>query len=269
MALIPSYKDFFKAFQSPATNTVGGKHYGVRCSSGRTCCSTTRPRRRSRRAWSALYDPKNKGKITIPDNPIQIADAALYLSKTKPALGITDPYELTKAQLAAAVALLKQQRPAREEVLGARVRPDRPVQERRLDARRVVAVPVLAAPRREGEGRYGHPEGGRHRLARHLDALVQGKASELRVQVDAVHHLAEAAGAAGDLLRRDAGQQEGVRDHGHARRRARARSTSPTPRRATTGRSSSGRRRSPTAATARRTAPTSRRGRRPGSRVKG
>jgi putative spermidine/putrescine transport system substrate-binding protein len=62
-------------------------------------------------SWATLYDSKNKGKITIPDNPIQIADAALYLSKTKPALGITDPFELTKPQLAAAVALLKQQRP--------------------------------------------------------------------------------------------------------------------------------------------------------------
>ena len=38
-------------------------------------------------SWAAIYDPKNKGKITIPDNPIQIADAALYLSKTKPASG--------------------------------------------------------------------------------------------------------------------------------------------------------------------------------------
>ena len=42
-------------------------------------------------SWSALYDPANKGLITIPNNPIQIADAALYLSKTKPALGIKDP----------------------------------------------------------------------------------------------------------------------------------------------------------------------------------
>ena len=62
-------------------------------------------------SWSALYDPKNKGLITIPNNPIQIADAALYLSKTKPALGIKDPYELTSAQLDAAVDLLKVQRP--------------------------------------------------------------------------------------------------------------------------------------------------------------
>jgi putative spermidine/putrescine transport system substrate-binding protein len=62
-------------------------------------------------SWSALYSPKYKGKITVPNNPIQIADAALYLSKTKPALGIKDPYELNKTQFAAAIALLKKQRP--------------------------------------------------------------------------------------------------------------------------------------------------------------
>jgi putative spermidine/putrescine transport system substrate-binding protein len=49
--------------------------------------------------------------VTVPDNPIQIADAALYLSKKNPSLGITDPYELTEAQLNAAVKLLKEQRP--------------------------------------------------------------------------------------------------------------------------------------------------------------
>ncbi len=47
----------------------------------------------------------------MPNNPIQIADAALYLSKTKPSLGITDPYELTKPQFDAAIKLLKQQKP--------------------------------------------------------------------------------------------------------------------------------------------------------------
>ena len=58
-----------------------------------------------------LYDPKFKGKVTVPNNTIQIADAALYLMKTKPSLGIKDPYELTQTQLDAAVALLKQQKP--------------------------------------------------------------------------------------------------------------------------------------------------------------
>ncbi len=112
MALIPSYKDFFTAFQSPANNTVDGKHYGVSLQFGpNVLMVNTKKYGKAPTSWSAIYDAKNKGKISIPDNPIQIADAALYLSKVKPALGITDPYELTKAQLAAVVLLLKQQRP--------------------------------------------------------------------------------------------------------------------------------------------------------------
>ncbi len=62
-------------------------------------------------SWEAIYSPKYKGSITVPNNPIQIADAALYLSHHQPSLGITDPYELTEAQLDAAVKLLKEQHP--------------------------------------------------------------------------------------------------------------------------------------------------------------
>ena len=112
MKLVPASKDFFKAFQSPPNNTVGGKHYGVSLQFGpNVLMVNTKAFKKRPTSWGALYDPRNKGKITIPDNPIQIADAALYLSKTKPALGIKDPYELTKAQLAAVVTLLKAQRP--------------------------------------------------------------------------------------------------------------------------------------------------------------
>jgi putative spermidine/putrescine transport system substrate-binding protein len=62
-------------------------------------------------SWSVIYDSKYKGQVTVPDNPIQIADAALYLKSHKPSLGITDPYELTQPQFQAAVGLLAQQRP--------------------------------------------------------------------------------------------------------------------------------------------------------------
>jgi len=81
-------------------------------------------------SWSAIYSPKYKGKVTVPDNPIQIADAALYLSKTNPSLGITDPYELNQKQFDAAVALLTKQKPLIKKVLGTGVRRDRSVQER-------------------------------------------------------------------------------------------------------------------------------------------
>jgi putative spermidine/putrescine transport system substrate-binding protein len=112
MSLIPSYKDFYDAFKSPANNTVEGKHYGVSIQFGpNVLLYNTQKIKTKPTSWAAIYDSKYKGQITIPDNPIQIADAALYLSKKRPGLGIKDPYELTKAQLAAVVTLLKQQRP--------------------------------------------------------------------------------------------------------------------------------------------------------------
>ena len=109
--LVPSWKDFFSAFKSPPNNTVNGKHYGISLQFGPNILLYNAAKEKKPTSWSAIYNPSNKGKITIPDNPIQIADAALYLSKTRASLGITDPYELTKPQFDAAVTLLKQQKP--------------------------------------------------------------------------------------------------------------------------------------------------------------
>src|SRR5437764_2167005 len=109
--LIPSWKSFIAIFKSPAHNTVNGVHYGVSVQWGpNTLIYNTKQAKRAPTSWSTLYDKKYKGRLTVPDNPIQIADAALYLMKTKPSLGITDPYELNKTQFDATVSLLKQQR---------------------------------------------------------------------------------------------------------------------------------------------------------------
>ena len=110
--LVPDFKNFIPQLQSPAHNTVDGKHYGISLQWGpNVLLYNTDAVRQKPTSWSALYDSKYRGKITVPDNPIQIADAALYLSKTQPELGIKDPYALTTKQLDAAAALLKQQRP--------------------------------------------------------------------------------------------------------------------------------------------------------------
>jgi putative spermidine/putrescine transport system substrate-binding protein len=109
---IADFKNFGKAFQSPPNNTVGGKHYGISLQWGpNTLLYNTKLVKPAPTSWSVLYSPKYKGKITVPDNPIQIADAALYLMKTQPKLGIKDPYELNASQFAAAINLLKQQKP--------------------------------------------------------------------------------------------------------------------------------------------------------------
>jgi putative spermidine/putrescine transport system substrate-binding protein len=110
--LIPDYDNFIEALKSPPHNTVDGVHYGISLQWGpNTLLYNTEQVKPAPTSWGALYDSKYSGKITVPDNPIQIADAALYLSKTQPDLGIDDPYELTQEQLDAAVALLKKQKP--------------------------------------------------------------------------------------------------------------------------------------------------------------
>ncbi len=110
--LIPDYKDFIPALQSPKHNTIKDLHYGLSYEWGPNVLMwNTTKLKDAPTSWGSIYDPKFKGQLTVPDNPIQIADAALYLSKTKPDLGIKDPYELTPAQLDAAAALLKSQQP--------------------------------------------------------------------------------------------------------------------------------------------------------------
>ncbi|MFL5953855.1 MAG: ABC transporter substrate-binding protein, partial [Gaiellaceae bacterium] len=109
---IPDFKNFGTPFKSPSTNTVGGKHYGISLQWGpNTLLYNTQKVKPAPTSWAAIYDAKYKGKVTVPDNPIQIADAALYLMKTQPSLGIKDPYELNSTQFNAATSLLKKQKP--------------------------------------------------------------------------------------------------------------------------------------------------------------
>jgi putative spermidine/putrescine transport system substrate-binding protein len=110
--LIPDWKNFIPALKSPPHNTIDGVHYGVSLQWGpNVLLYNTKAIKTKPTSWSAIYDPKYKGKISVPDNPIQIADAALYLSKKQPSLGIKDPYELNQKQFDAAISLLKKQRP--------------------------------------------------------------------------------------------------------------------------------------------------------------
>jgi putative spermidine/putrescine transport system substrate-binding protein len=109
--LIPAWKSFIPIFKSPAHNTVDGVHYGVSLQWGPNVLLYNNQKvNPGPTEWGALYDQKYKGQITIPNNPIQIADAAFYLMHSKPSLGIKDPYELNKTQFDATVNLLKQQR---------------------------------------------------------------------------------------------------------------------------------------------------------------
>lgn len=102
---IPNFKDLAPQLQSPPHNTVSGKHYGVSFMWGPdVLIYNTKTFKSAPTSWSVIYSSKYKGKITIPDNAIQIADVAVYLHyKT--------PYTLTSSQLSKIKRVLSAQRP--------------------------------------------------------------------------------------------------------------------------------------------------------------
>ncbi len=113
--IIPSYAEIFEDLKNKDYNTVDGVHYGVPHGRGanvlmwRTDLVDPAPI-----SWVEMFDPNSKfaGKFSVYDAPIYIADAAVVLMATKPELGIKNPYSLDETQLAAAVDLLKKQKPA-------------------------------------------------------------------------------------------------------------------------------------------------------------
>ena len=110
--LMPNYADIWPFLKDQAWNTVDGVNYGVPHGWGANVLMyNTKEVKPAPTSWSAVFDEAEQqdGKVTAYDSPIYIADAALYLMKTQPDLGIENPYALDEDQLAAAVDLLKQQ----------------------------------------------------------------------------------------------------------------------------------------------------------------
>jgi putative spermidine/putrescine transport system substrate-binding protein len=109
---IPGYAGLMPVFRSPKFTTVGSVHYGVAVAwEQNLLLFDPKQVKPAPTSWAVLYDRTYRSKITVPNNPLQIADAALYLMSARPALGIRDPYELTKPQFDAALALLARQKP--------------------------------------------------------------------------------------------------------------------------------------------------------------
>ena len=112
-SLVPNYATVSTFLKDRPWNSVNGQMYGIPHGWGANVLmynpAVVKPAPTS---WGAVFDPKSpyKGKVTAYDSPIYIADAALYLMKTKPELGIKDPYALDDKQFQAAVDLLKTQK---------------------------------------------------------------------------------------------------------------------------------------------------------------
>ncbi len=118
-SLIPSWNTVDERLRNAPWHTVDGKHYGVPYQWGPNVLAynTEVFKGEAPKSWSVVFEEQtlpdgktNKGRVQAYDGPIYIADAALYLSKHKPELGIKDPYQLDEKQYAAAIDLLKAQR---------------------------------------------------------------------------------------------------------------------------------------------------------------
>lgn len=111
LRLIPDYGQITGALQNGPDTTINGVHYGVPYVwAANLLLYDTGAVKPAPTGWSPMFDGTSyPGRVTAFDSPMSIADAALYLKAHQPSLGIGNPYELTPAQFAAAVAAERQQ----------------------------------------------------------------------------------------------------------------------------------------------------------------
>jgi putative spermidine/putrescine transport system substrate-binding protein len=110
--LTPNYADVQEGIKNQSYNSRDDKPYGVPHGRGpNLLLFRTDVLPESTNSWDVIWDKgaPYKGKISIYDDSIFIADAAVYLKATQPDLNITNPYQLDDKQFAAAVDLLKKQ----------------------------------------------------------------------------------------------------------------------------------------------------------------
>jgi putative spermidine/putrescine transport system substrate-binding protein len=115
VSLVPNYKTIFSDLKNQPYNTFDGTHYGIPHGRGANLLMwNSEDVKPSPDSWNVTLDPKvaakYKGKISQYDDPMSIAEAAVYLKFHEPNLGIENPYELNEEQFEAAVDLLKEQR---------------------------------------------------------------------------------------------------------------------------------------------------------------
>ena len=110
--LIPNYADVFDDLKNKLWNSKDGVAYGVPHGRGANVLVYNTEAGAAPDSITAMFeaDSPYKGKISVYDSPIYIADAAIYLMATQPDLGITNPYALDQKQFDAAIAALESQK---------------------------------------------------------------------------------------------------------------------------------------------------------------
>jgi putative spermidine/putrescine transport system substrate-binding protein len=116
--LLSSWDSLDARFKDSSWHTLDGIHYGVPFlwnTSQLLYNSDIFPT--APQEWDVLFEERilpdgqsNRNRMQAYEGPMAIADAALYLMKTRPDLGIKDPYELNRDQFGEAIRVLRSQR---------------------------------------------------------------------------------------------------------------------------------------------------------------
>ena len=214
MSLLKNYADVYPFLKDKAWNTVDGQNYGMPHGWGANLLmysvDTVTPAPTS---WRAVFDDaaQHSGKVTAYDSPIYIADAAVYLMAHKPELGIKNPYALDKDQLAASVELLKQQRQHVGEYWSDVVKEVQAFASGSTVVGTTWQVGANIAVAERDQCEDPAPRRGRHRLVGHVDDQFGVQEQELRLPVAGLHRQPRGQRGGGGVLRRIAGQPQGVR----------------------------------------------------------
>ena len=212
--LIPNYADVQEGIKNQAVQLQGrralrGAHgRGPNLLVFRTDDVTPAPD-----SWCVIWDENTpyKGKISIYDDSIFIADAALYLKATQPDLGIDEPVPAERRAVPRRCRPLKGLAPNVGEWWAdyAKQIQSYANQDVVIGTTWPLQVNILKADKKPVEG--DQAQGGHDRLVGHVDDLLEGEASELHVPLDGPHDLAGGAGGGCRGLRRGSGQPQGLR----------------------------------------------------------
>ncbi|MEO5873576.1 MAG: extracellular solute-binding protein [Streptosporangiaceae bacterium] len=107
--LVESFKDLDPALRDQVKRD--GRSYGVPFLWGAGQLMYDSQRTAAPTSWGSVFDAAQnrpyRGRVVLPDSPLLLADAALYLKAHQRSLKIKDPFELTAVQLEAATALVE------------------------------------------------------------------------------------------------------------------------------------------------------------------
>lgn len=114
--LVPGYEDVFDGLKEQPYNSVAGQLFALPVGRAANMLAWRRSEiPGSLGSIGAILDPPQVAalgsKVTVPDDPMAIAEAALWVARKRKDLEITDPYELDRRQFDAVVQILRLQEP--------------------------------------------------------------------------------------------------------------------------------------------------------------